>query len=272
MKHINNFLKGIVIGIAMLIPGVSGGTMAIVMGIYDKLIHSASNFFKDIKNNIIFLGIVFLGGAAGILAFSNIIDYGLKNLPFVTIFLFLGIIVGGFPILVKQSNVKKIKRLDIVWIILGFVIVLGMSFVKDTVVNIASEQGIINMLFMVLAGFIASIAFILPGISGSFFLLIIGLYDFTISAIKDFNFMYIIPFGFGALLGVILTVKIIEKLLNNHRQPLYLVIFGFIIGSVVSLFIDNIPYDIHILYSILAFIAGAAITLAVNMLEIKTAN
>jgi len=266
VKYIKNFLKGIVIGVSTLVPGVSGGTMAIILGIYDKIIHSISNFFKDIKNNTIFLGVVGVGGLIGIFAFSNIIDYGLKNFRFIMIFLFLGIIVGGMPVLFKKAEIKSIKVFDIIMFLIGVILVVLTSFSKSTVVNLASSEGMINMLFMVLAGFIMAVALVLPGISGSFFLLTIGLLELTTSAIKNLNMPYLIPFALGIALGVILTTKALESLMNKHTKPTYLIILGFVIGSIFVIFKDNIPSGIDILYSAIAMIVGYFITNTITRL------
>lgn len=260
MKHFYNFLKGIVIGISTLVPGVSGGTMAIILGIYDKIIHSVSHFFINIKANIVFIATVSIGGIVGIFAFSNIIDYGLKNYRFIMIFLFLGIIAGGLPVLFKKAELKSLKPFDYTLFIIGILIVVAMSFSKSTIVNLASSDGITNTLFMVLAGFIAAIALVLPGISGSFFLLTIGLYEMTTSALKDFNLPYLIPFAIGTGLGIILTIKVLENLMKKHTRPTYIIILGFVIGSVIVIFKDNIPYGINILYSLISLIAGYFLT------------
>lgn len=260
MKHIASFFKGIVIGISTLVPGVSGGTMAIVLGLYDKLISSISNFFKDIKNNIIFLGVLGVGAAVGVFGFSAVITYLLDNIRFVMIFLFLGIIIGGLPVLVKRAEINKITPKSATLFFVGAIIVVAMSLFETTVVNLASGVGFINMLFMVIAGFITAVALVLPGISGSFFLLTIGLYELTTTAVAERNLTYLLPFALGVALGIILTTKVIENLMKKYKSGTYIVILGFVAGSVIMLFIKNIPYELHIIFSILAFLAGFLIT------------
>ena len=104
MNYIINALKGIVIGVSNVIPGVSGGTMAVVMGIYDKIIYSVNNFFKDIKKNILFLGSLGIGAVVGILLFTNLIDYLLKSYNEQTNFFFIGLILGTAPLLFKKAT------------------------------------------------------------------------------------------------------------------------------------------------------------------------
>lgn len=271
MKHFFNFLKGIIVGIATLVPGMSGGTMAIILGIYDKLINAIGNFFKKIKENFFFLLVIGLGAAAGMLLFSNLIELGLEFARYPMIFLFLGIIAGGLPPLLKKADLRtsdksklQISVKDIMLFVLGVVIVVGMFLFKGTVVDLASSEGFINIIFMFVAGIFMAIALVLPGISGSFFLLAIGLYEITMTAINDLNFAYLIPFAAGIALGTILTVKVVENLLKKHPRGTYIIILGFVVGSMIEIFIDNIPGGLDILFSIIALAAGVFITLGVQ--------
>lgn len=273
MKHFFNFLKGIIVGIATLVPGMSGGTMAIILGIYDKLINAIGNFFKKIKENFLFLLVIGLGAAAGMLLFSNLIELGLEFARYPMIFLFLGIIAGGLPPLLKKADLRtsdksklQISVKDIMLFVLGVVIVVGMFLFKGTVVDLASSEGFINIIFMFVAGIFMAIALVLPGISGSFFLLAIGLYEITMTAINDLNFAYLIPFAAGIALGTILTVKVVENLLKKHPRGTYIIILGFVVGSMIEIFIDNIPGGLDILFSIIALAAGVFITLGVQKL------
>ena len=274
MKHFFNFLKGIIVGIATLVPGMSGGTMAIILGIYDKLINAIGNFFKKIKENFLFLLVIGLGAAAGMLLFSNLIELGLEFARYPMIFLFLGIIAGGLPPLLKKADLRtsdksklQISVKDIMLFVLGVVIVVGMFLFKGTVVDLASSEGFINIIFMFVAGIFMAIALVLPGISGSFFLLAIGLYEITMTAINDLNFAYLIPFAAGIALGTILTVKVVENLLKKHPRGTYIIILGFVVGSMIEIFIDNIPGGLDILFSIIALAAGVFITLGTETLQ-----
>lgn len=107
MKILILILKGAAIGIAMLVPGVSGGTMAIILGVYDDLIHSVSSFFKDIKKNFIFLFYIAIGGIIGVLAFSKLIEYALDNFRYPTMYFFIGIVIGGIPVLYQKVDNSK---------------------------------------------------------------------------------------------------------------------------------------------------------------------
>ena len=195
MKKIVLFIKGIVIGIATLVPGVSGGTMAIILGVYDKMISSVSSFFKHIKQNTIFLGILACGGVLGIGLFSRLIKFCLTEFKMPTIYLFLGIITGGIPLLYKKTNSAHNHKKNYIYFVIGLGLIIIMTFYKGTIINLAKSGGILNYLFLLLAGIIVAIALILPGISTSFMLLTLGLYDITINAINNLEYNFLIPFS-----------------------------------------------------------------------------
>lgn len=248
-------IKGIVIGIATLVPGVSGGTMAIILGVYDEMIHSLSSFFKDIKKNTLFLATIGLGGIIGIASFSKIIEYSLNNFKFPMIYLFLGIIIGGIPVLYKKADVDNKKKSDWLYFIVGAILILIMSIYSGTIVNLASSTGILNFIFLTIAGIIIAVALILPGISTSFMLLVLGLYDITLKAINNVEINFLIPIVIGVGLGVIGTTKVLENCLMKSPRKTYMLILGFVVGSIAEVF-PGIPTGLDILVSILTFIAG----------------
>jgi putative membrane protein len=258
MNKLVYVIKGIVIGIATLVPGVSGGTMAIILGVYDRMIHAISSFFKDVKGNIAFLGTLGIGAIIGLGAFSKLIEYSLNHFHFPMIYLFLGIILGGIPVLYKKANVGSKNKKDWLYFAIGFLLILIMSLYNGTIVNLAASTGILNFIFLFIAGIIIAVALILPGISTSFMLLVLGLYDITLKAINNVELNYLIPIVLGAGFGVIATTKILENLLNNKPRPTYMLILGFVIGSIIEVF-PGIPVGFDILISLLAFLLGLVI-------------
>lgn len=255
MKYLIHIIKGIVIGIATLVPGVSGGTMAIILGLYDDIIHSISSFFKDIKRNVIFLATVGIGGVIGLFAFSRIMEFALEHFMFPMKYLFIGIIIGGIPVLYRKANINKFRVNDWVYFIIGLAIILVMSFYNGTIVNLANSAGVMQFVFLFLAGIIIAVALILPGLSTSFMLLAIGLYEITMSAISNLELNYIIPIGLGTVFGVITTTKILENLMNNKPTPTYMLILGFVMGSIIEVF-PGIPAGLDILISLATFALG----------------
>ncbi len=256
MKQIKNFFKGMAAGIAMLVPGVSGGTMAIILGIYDQLIHSVSTFFKDWKKNFVFLLIVGLGGLSGVLLFSRLMESAMNSFPFVMKFLFMGVIIGGLPVLYrKSSDSGRFDLKSLIFLVIGFAIVLVMSFEPEATANMSTSNGALSYIFLFIAGIISAVALVLPGISGSYMLLILGLYNLTLNSINTMNIPFLIPLGLGIAVGTFGTAKLIEKCLNNYPKQTYMLIIGFVVGSLVEVF-PGMPPISQLFASIIVFIAG----------------
>jgi putative membrane protein len=255
VKELTYIIKGIVIGIAMLVPGVSGGTMAIILGLYNEMICAVSSFFSNVKKNISFLGFLAIGGLIGVFGFSKLIEYSLNNFKVPVLYLFLGIILGGIPILYKQASAGNKTKKDWFYFISGFIIVVIMAYYNGTIVNLASSTGILNFMFLILAGIIIAVALILPGISTSFMLLVLGLYDITLKAINEFRFNYLIPIIIGVGIGVIATTKLLEKFLTNNPRQTYMLILGFVAGSIIEVF-PGIPMGFDLVVSTITLVIG----------------
>lgn len=231
-----NFLKGIAVGIATLVPGVSGGTMAIVLGIYDDLIHAVGSFFENIKKHTIFLFEVGLGALAALLLFSKLLENVTTKYPVIMGFLFIGIICGGLPVLYKKATAEKQSFTDLIFLVIGFIIVLVMSGEAETTTAMATAQGLSSVIFLLIGGIIIAVALILPGISASFMLLALNLYNVTLSAINNRNIPFLVPLGIGIVIGALGTARTIEKLLKRYPGKTYMLILGFVAGSLISVF------------------------------------
>lgn len=255
MNKLKNFIKGIIIGASMLVPGVSGGTMALILGIYDDLIRSVSSFFENVRKNALFLGVVAIGGLIGLVMFVYVVKYGLDNFRMPTMFLFLGVVLGGLPILFKESKNGVKTKFDYGYLLIGFVIVLCMTYFKGTLVNLENVTGLGSVLVLFLIGIIVAVALILPGISTSFLLLVLGMYEVTINAVETRDLAFLVPIIIGTLFGIIATTKVLEYWLNNNPRQVYMLIIGFVIASVFSIF-PGLPEGLDILYSIIMFVIG----------------
>lgn len=266
MKFIVELIKGIFVGIANVIPGVSGGTMAVSFGLYDKIISSVTNLFKDFKNSVKTLFPIAVGIAIGIIAFTFIIPYLLETQPFCTSAAFTGLIVGGIPMIIKSlkdgwnKDTKKSLPINvIIFFILG-VISLIMPFLNGD-----AESGILlttnpgTMIKVFFLGIIAAATMVIPGVSGSLVLMILGYYFGIITAVKNFitglkdldfgvmidNGLLLAPFAIGCLLGIFFISKIIEWLFNHYSSATFCGILGLIVTSPVSIF-----YKVHQEYSL----------------------
>ncbi|MGG7178794.1 DUF368 domain-containing protein [Clostridium paraputrificum] len=255
MTFILNFLKGIAISISQIIPGVSGGTIAIILGIYDKLLHAINNITKDFKNQYKILLQVGIGAVAGIFLFSNIIKSILERYPVPIGYLFIGVILGGAPLMFRKATVKGFNKKSLLYLLVGLVIVLLMTGDYQESSSVITSVNIFNFIWLFIGGFLVAIALILPGISGSFMLLILGLYNTVITAVTEANISILIPIALGGVIGALTTAKVIETLLNKYPEETYMMIFGFILGSVVGVFpgFDGVNSIIGILLGCIGF-------------------
>lgn len=270
----NNFLtiiKGLIVGGTMLVPGVSGGSMAMILGIYTKLVHAVSSFMKNVKENFFFLALFCLGGGLGILLFAKPISFLIETYPMPMSYFFLGAVAASVPLIISEAKVKTFSWKIPLYIVLGIIVVmLFSSFTKETFQPNAAE-GVTSFLLLGVAGFIAAVALILPGISVSYILLIMGLYDTTINAISDFYLPFLIPLGVGLLLGIVLTTKILEYVMTKHPEPTYLIILGFILGSLNEIF-PGVPTGFTLIFCIITFLLGFGGIYYLSLRERKKIN
>lgn len=229
-------LKGFIVGSTMLVPGVSGGSMAMILGIYDRLIASISSFFKNKKINIIFLTVFSACAVLGILLFSKPMTFLLENFNLPTLYFFLGAVAGGLPLIFKEAKVKKLNYKVIIYIIIGLVVMIAFAIIPEGLFVPDTSNYLLAFILLTIAGLISAVALVLPGISVSYMLLVLGLYQTTIKALGEFDIKFLLPLALGLIVGIIATTKLLEYLLNKFPQPSYLIILGFIIGSMAGVF------------------------------------
>lgn len=278
LNHLVVALKGMWIGGTMTVPGVSGGSMAILLGIYDRLIFSISKFTKDIKNNIIFLVEFVLGAGVGLVLFSQFILMLLQKYTMPTSYFFLGAVAGGIPLIIKEANIKKSDFLNkktgkydhytvgkvllyILYAFIGIGFVYLISLIPEGVF-VANESGIQNFLIKIAGGVIVAIALVLPGISVSQMLLMLGLYEEVFGSIKNFDILPLIPLGIGLVAGIILSTLAIGKAIEKHPQATYIIVFGFVLGSLPKLF-PGMPNGSDIFVCLLTAILGFAVIMLI---------
>lgn len=237
-------LKGAIIGIANVIPGVSGGTLAITLGIYEQLIEAISHFFKNFRKNIKFIVPIGIGAAISILVLSKVISFSLDNYPVPTFLFFIGLIIGGIPLLYKKvkGEKKSFSNLIIFLITFGIVVVMAVFQGHSNVVDF-SRAGVLIYPVLFLVGAIAAATMVIPGVSGSFVLMLLGFYKPIINTISNLtkfdnilsNLLILIPFGIGVLVGIVLIAKLIEYLLKKFEIKTYYGILGFVFASILTL-------------------------------------
>ncbi len=261
MTFLFDIVKGIFIGIANIIPGVSGGTLALSMGIYDKIIGAVSNFLKDWKKSVITLLPILIGCAIGIVGFTYAIEFLLSEHTFVTCMAFIGLILGGVPVLVKQlkASLRRQRRSSIgisgilCFLLLFAIAVLLPFFGSEEELMQTLAPSPVMMILMFFIGIIASATMVIPGVSGSMVLMILGYYYGIIDSIKTFldalkafdlpvmldRCMILAPFGIGVLLGIFLIAKLITFLFEKYGSQTYCAILGLVLSSPFAIFYNT---------------------------------
>lgn len=242
----------------MLVPGVSGGSMAMILGIYGRLVSSVSSFLKDIRGNFLFLLTFALGGAVGMVLFANPLLGLINRYPMPMLYFFIGAVAGGIPMIYKEAKIRAFSWKIPVYIVLGAALVILLEKLPTGDFALDLGGGLGNMAMLVVAGIFAAVALVLPGISVSYLFLVMGMYDVIMEAIGSLYLPFLIPLGAGLLLGILLTTRILELAMERFPQGTYLIILGFVIGSVAEVF-PGIPTLGQLPVCILTLLAGFAV-------------
>ena len=232
-NHLLNFIKGICIGIANVIPGFSGGTMAVLLKIYDLFVYAFANIFNDFKNVVKKCWSLFIGILAGILVALITIVKLLEGIPFITIMFFVGLILGSIPSIYKNAKQGKLKIADIIGLVLAIAVMVILLFIHtNNAETIDTDFWIYIIMFLM--GAICSSAMVIPGVSGSLVLMAFGYYAFFMNTMKEFlinifnfsldnywsNFFLLVSFALGCVLGLVFISKLIIKLTIANPFPL----------------------------------------------------
>lgn len=258
---LKDVLKGAVIGIANIIPGVSGGTMMVAMGIYDKLIHCITHLFKEFKKNVIFLLPIAIGMGVALVASSFGLEYLFENYPLATNLTFIGLILGGMPAIMKKimSGGKEkgdnMKDGHMLVFLIFFALVVGMGIVGEREGAAADLSfNLVNVIVLFLVGVIAAATMVIPGVSGSMVLLLLGYYEPILESINDFfralfaldwdgiwsGVGILAPFGVGVLVGIFAIAKLIEIVFAKFPLYAYWAILGLVIASPIAIILMNV--------------------------------
>ena len=277
-----NILKGFGMGTSDLIPGVSGGTIALLLGIYDDFISSVSGLFsKRFWPSFKFLLPILLGMGLAIALLSNLFNYLLSYHEIPTMFFFTGLIIEIILYLLKTSNFKQtFKTKHYLMILIGIIILVIITLLnngdKHSGETLTLSFGLIIKYFI--AGMFASSAMLLPGISGSFMLLVFGAYGtvmFSISELVKLNFTalpILIIVGLGILTGFMLSSRMIQYFLHHHTTMTFALIIGFIIGSIYAVFPGFPENGLVWIISFLTIIIGFIVSFTLGLITAKSDN
>lgn len=273
MSFIYLFLIGILIGTAMIIPGVSGSVIAVIFGVYDKSITALTNLFKNFKKNIIYLFVLGSGVLTGAIWFSNVMMFLYEKHEIITKFSFIGLILGGIPFLINEIKKKKTEKINVKMFLITLLFSLVLWYLSESLINLTininNSSKILNFFLLFLSGFIYSVGKVIPGISGSFLLILIGMYEFVLSIMANpinavvTSFDKILPFILGLIFGVIVLLKLMKYLLDKKFGLTYSIIIGFVIGSIPALipkFSFNLEFITGIIVMIVSFVLSYKLT------------
>lgn len=264
----SNLYRGVAMGISDLIPGVSGGTVAFILGIYDRLLEAIGGILSsEWRRHIGFLLPLGIGMGAALLGLSRVIWYLLEHHFVPTQFFFMGLIIGVLPFLLKQADVKRNFAFSH-WIALavGAVAAASMAFAgPERTAAPIEDLSLWMVVGLFLSGSLASAAMLLPGISGSFVLLVLGVYPTAIYALSTFHIPLIVTIGAGVVVGFIVSSRAIRYMLARYPNFTHAVIIGLIVGSVVVVypgFPIGAAMGATIAISLISFVAGLGLALA----------
>ncbi|MCL2143254.1 MAG: DUF368 domain-containing protein [Methanomassiliicoccaceae archaeon] len=270
----NNFIVGFLVGAASMLPGISGGIVAVLFGIYERLIDDVNHLRAKIKEDLGFLLTVGCGILLGLLVFVYITKFLLDEYFVATMFLFVGLIIGQIPELLKiTKRGEPVKAPYVIWFAIGIGVMmclLALELVGEGGGEAVIESsGIaVGLVLSFLAGAILAVSKIVPGISGSTVLLALGLYTWMLTIIKDFELVYLLPFGIGFIFAIFAFAKVMGHILERYHHPLYYFITGLTIGSVILIImITDVAGFADVLIGIAACAVGIVISLAFSMVK-----
>ncbi len=231
------------IGGTMTVPGVSGGSMAMILGIYDKLISSVNGVLKKGKRreSIAYLAFFMAGAVFGLLLFAKLITLALTYAQLPTSYFFVGCVAGAIPMIFRAADIKKF-HISVVYLpLIGIIVALCIAMLPEGLLELRNDSVfdfIFSIIIQLFGGVFIAIAIVLPGVSFSQVLLVLGLHGPIMEALASFDIVALlgfIPLAIGTAVGIFLVTHFIELALNKFPRQSYLIIFGFILGSLPDL-------------------------------------
>jgi putative membrane protein len=255
VSWIIRLVKGVLVGIGAIVPGLSGGVLMVIFGIYEPLIKFLANLKHKFIQNILFFLPVGIGGAIGVVAFSAVIDYAFSHFAAQFIWLFIGFIAGTIPSLWKTAGKEGRKTYH--WIVLAIFAVGTFIFMRwmETIGSVTMTP---NFLVWIMSGAIFALGMIVPGMSPSNFLIYLGLYQPMANGIKSLDFGVIIPLMIGVVLCILLFSKLVAWLFKKAYPFMYHFILGIVIGSTAAIIPSGVTGWTILVCAVMFILGGAA--------------
>lgn len=265
----SNVIRGFFMGITEMLPGISSGTLMLLLGIYDQTLVAINELFtKRYKKSLMFLIPLFIGMGIAIVTMSSLINYMLNTHPIITHFFFLGLVIGVIPMMFKLGNYKvefKTVHYSIIVVVTALLFLMDYFVLEKSDVK-SVEMSTTMLMWLFICGFLGASALILPGLSGSVILLMFGAYPilmYSISEFLSFNFTVtpvLVAVGLGIIAGVLLTSRVLHYLLRVYPYLMYALIIGLLAGSVFPIFNGLPSRPTEWVISLIAFVLGLFIS------------
>ena len=262
-KLFKTALKAFIIGSTMTVPGFSGGSMAMILGEYDTLIESVPGLLrkKEFRESFLYLFIFLIAGLAGVFIISKPLSILLENHFMAVMYFFLGAVIATIPSIIRSSGITPADcsihgiLSYAACIVAGCIIVFSIRLIPEGVFTPSLTTDFISVLEQIIGGILLSIGFVLPGISISYLLVVTGLYGTVLNSLSNLNILPMIPLGIGGVIGVFTLTGFLTWAMRKHSKITYMVILGFLIGSIASVF-PGLPAGSGIITCLVSFIAG----------------
>lgn len=271
-------VKGIFVGIGAILPGLSGGVLAMIFGIYDPLIAFLSNIKKNFKKNILYFAPIILGMGIGVLLFAFVVEKAFGKYEALFTCLFIGFVVGTLPLLYKKAGSKGRSAKHNIVLAVSAAAIFILMMIGNALPNLAPSFPV-----WIMSGVLVALGFIVPGMSPSNFLIYFGLYDKMSAGIASFDFGVLIPLGIGFVLCIVLFSKLVAKLFDEHFASMSHFIVGMVVGSSIAIFPSTVfpafsaeglaaaelTFQSALLFSLILFAIGVLLSYLFSKVEEK---
>lgn len=238
MTSIINCFKGIVMGAGMILPGVSGGVIAVIFGLYQDMVDAVLHFFRDVKKNLLFLVPIGIGGLAGIAIFGRVLKILFNHYPVQTQYAFIGLILGGIPAIFNKVKGKAFRKSHTVYGVITFAVsCAGVLFIKP-----AANGTDISLLGLFISGVLVAFGSIVPGVSSSLLLMLMGSYQYYLDMIASLTshptialVLSFTPIILGGAVGGLVILKLVDLIMKKYTSQSYCAIVGFVLGSIAGI-------------------------------------
>jgi putative membrane protein len=281
--YIRYFWVGGAMGVANIIPGVSGGTLAVVFGIYEQLMEALGNFVTDRENRwkyIKFLAVLFSGSIIAILSLAPVLSWAFTNHPLPTVYFFIGLIIGSIPVVLKSHSDMKPSAVRIISFLIGLIIVIALALMQSETAGSKAifdytQYHLFDYFYYGFCGAIAASAMIIPGVSGSFILILLGIYWTVLASLSGLSSILLTDgftaemivrisllgsLGIGIVIGILVISKVMSWALKNHPANTMYAILGLIVGSLYQIY-PGFEFNMSGIVAIITLVIGFVISL-----------